>query len=172
MPSLDVTRTWAISSRHGPATIAIAHVNAGSTLVKTGRVRKGLARLEDAVRIDERVTAADPPGSVERTRLAQILVSRGEARELSGSPNRGTERFRESLDCFSGPCARKRGEPPRSHGGRPLPFVRGAALGQSRPDRQAAANFEKALGIWRKPPGREPGKGLKLRKSRRKLMQV
>jgi len=129
--------------------LAIADVNTGSILVKTGRVREGLVLLDDGVRIDERLTAADPAGSIERSRLAQILVSRGEARELSGILTGALSDFQKALFAVQSQAqapdnlgnAAVQLRVARSH----LPVARlSAKVGLSD---QAAASLQKALGI-------------------------
>jgi len=87
------------------------------------------------------------------------------------APDRGTERFPEGFDCFSGPCARKRRTPhAQMEAARCHLSVARLSARVGLPDR-AAANFEKALGIsettW-KSARKDP----KLRRSQRKLMRV
>jgi tetratricopeptide (TPR) repeat protein len=64
--------------------LAIADLNVGSYLTKTGHTREGLALMDDGVRIKEKLVATDPANFLERNRLAQFYQERSEAREHSG----------------------------------------------------------------------------------------
>ena len=93
------------------------------------------------------MTAADPPGSAERTRLAQILVSRGEARELSGSLTGALSDFQKALIAFQRRARENAGNPhAQMEAARCHLSVARLSARVGLPD-QAAANFEKALGI-------------------------
>jgi non-specific serine/threonine protein kinase/serine/threonine-protein kinase len=64
--------------------LAVADLNVGEWLSKTGRVREGLRLMDEAVRIKERLVASDSANLVERARLAQFYAERSEARKRSG----------------------------------------------------------------------------------------
>jgi tetratricopeptide (TPR) repeat protein len=64
--------------------LAVADLNVGSFLTKTGHTHEGLALMDDGVQIKERLVAADPANFTERSRLAQFYKERSEARERRG----------------------------------------------------------------------------------------
>jgi hypothetical protein len=64
--------------------LAVADLNVGGLLTKTGRARQGLPLMDEAVRIKETLIGSDPANFVERSRLAQFYSERSEARERSG----------------------------------------------------------------------------------------
>jgi non-specific serine/threonine protein kinase/serine/threonine-protein kinase len=64
--------------------LAVADLNVGNWLTRTGQVREGLRLMDEGVRVKQRLMASDPANLVERVRLAQFYAERSEARKRSG----------------------------------------------------------------------------------------
>jgi serine/threonine protein kinase/tetratricopeptide (TPR) repeat protein len=77
--------------------LAVADLNVGNMLAKTGHPTEGLALMDQGVQADEKLIAADPANSVERGRLGDFYITRAEAREQAGMLSGALADFKKAL---------------------------------------------------------------------------